>query len=82
MGRGYSFDMLRARVLFGTSATKKYYKQHTKKKPTYTYRNYEWSTFNSGFNLFKTQIQSQAIECSCVDIFELNLILNNKKETG
>ncbi|MBO4432259.1 MAG: ISL3 family transposase [Clostridia bacterium] len=81
MGRGYSFEMLRARVLFGTSATKQSYKQHTKRKPSYINRNCYWSTFRSSANML-IEPELLSIERSYVDIDDLYTILSNKKEAG
>ena len=70
MGRGYSFEMLRARVLFGTSATKQSYKQHTKKKPIYIDTNYGWSAGYSGMSFFSPLLDENTV-FSYVDIDEL-----------
>lgn len=71
MGRGYSFKMIRARVLYGTSATKKALKNKTKRKPVYHPGVSTWTII--------TGDTEELIHGDYVDIDELRKVINNEQ---
>ena len=80
MGRGYTYDVLRAKVMFATSATKpaKYvFRKPSAKKTTIPPNAYGYS-MGGMMQTYEEYKESKVLDCGTgVDMYELEEILNS-----